>query len=489
MTCFIPSRSWRALALALGLSSCAKAPPALPGPARSVESRAAGARENVAITVYNQNFGLVREERRVALGTGKVELAFADVAKEVQPETVHVRSLDNPEELSVLEQNYRFDLLSPETLLKKSLGKTINVYRYNEKLGTEEVKSAEVLAVENGVVLRIDGQVTSNFSGRFAFPEVPPALVSEPTLVWLFESQKPNHRLEVTYLTRGLNWSADYVLVLGADDKTGDLTGWVTLGNQSGQSYENARLKLVAGDVGRVSPDQDRIAGRARTAMPMAPPAPQFREESLFEYHLYSLGRPTTLRDREQKQVSLVEAQGFGLTKKLVFEGSAQYYRTLLRGPLPKAKVAAFLEFMNSEKNGLGFPLPKGVLRVYKASQSGAQEFVGEDRIDHTPKDEKLRVRLGESFDVVGERTQIRYSALGNCAAESEWSIVLRNHKPNAETVEILEPVGVGSGLDWELLESTHPAQRESVERLKFEVSVPAQAETTVRYRIRARWC
>ncbi|HEY8944668.1 MAG TPA: DUF4139 domain-containing protein [Polyangiaceae bacterium] len=475
------------LVASLGVGCSRKPAPAKAiDPARSVGSDAT-AREAVAITVYNQNFGVVRERRGVALGRGHVELSYADVAAHIQPETVHIRSLDDPSSLAVLEQNYRYDLLTPETLLEKSVGKTIKVYRYNEKLGTEEAKAAEVLAVEQGVVLRIDGQVTYDFQGRFAFPEVPPNLVAKPTLVWLLESTRPKQRVEVSYLTRGINWSADYVLVLDASDRIGDLTGWVTLANESGTSYEDAQLKLVAGDVQRVqppppvAPDSDLSYAPA----PMAAGAPAFKEEGLFEYHLYALQRPTTIRDKEQKQVSLIEAHGVGVRKKLVFAGQQYFFRSSLPGPMPKQKVGVFLELKNEEKNRLGIPLPKGVLRVYKADGGGAQQFVGEDSIDHTPRDEEIRVRLGEAFDVVAERKQIRFSVLGECSSESEWQVQLRNHKDVPETVEVLEPVGG----DWEVFAPSHQPQREDAGTLKFEVPVPAKGETTIRYRVRARWC
>lgn len=487
------TESWRRqLSIAAALCSltvlalgCARKPPVprVIEPARSVSSGAEG-RTQVAITVYNQNFGVVREQRTVALGRGHVELAYGDVAAHIQPETVHIRSLD-PASLSVLEQNYRYDLLSPETLLAKSVGKTIKVYRYDERSGTERETTAEVLAVEQGVVLRIDGQVTYDFKGRLAFPGIPENLVEKPTLVWLLESRQPKQTVEVTYLTRGIHWAADYVLVLDAADKRGDLTGWVTLANETGTSYENAELKLVAGDVQRVAPTPMPALEADMEYAPPPPAAPAFREESLFEYHLYALSRPTTLRDKEQKQVSLIEAHDIGLKKKLVFEGAQHYFRDSLRSPLPSQKVGVFIDLRNEERSGLGLPLPKGVVRVYKADQSGSKQFVGEDRIDHTPRDEEIRIKLGEAFDVVGERRQLRYSALGTCGSETEWQIQLRNHKDVPETVEVVEPVGG----DWEVLQPSHPPVRKDANTLKFEVSVPARGATTVRYQLRSRWC
>ena len=471
-------------ALALGTACSSSKPPLhATGPVTARTSDATG-REKVSITVYNSNFGLVREQRSVALATGRVELAFADVSAHIQPETVHIRAIDDPDALTVLEQNYRYDLLSPEKLLEKYVGKRVKVVRYNEKLGTDETLPAEVLAVEGGPVLRIDGEVVTGFPGRFVFPDVPDNLVAKPTLVWLLASSAPRQRVEVSYLTQNLRWNADYVLVVDAKDQTGDLTGWVTLENQSGASYQNAELKLVAGDVQRVTPPPAPAPMMEMEAAPMAAPAP-FRQESLFEYHLYALNRPTTLLDKEKKQVTLLEAHGIRLEKKLVFRGNDYWFRSQF-GELPKnQKVSVFVKLENSKEHGLGMPLPKGVVRVYKADTSGAQQFVGEDAIDHTPRDEKIEIKLGEAFDVVADRKQMEWRALGGCSSESAWTIALRNHKDEAVKVEVIEPANG----DWEILSSSHPAKKEDAQTFVFTASVPSRGETKVTYRIRVRWC
>jgi hypothetical protein len=283
-----------------------------------------------------------------------------------------------------------------------------------------------------------------------------------------------------------LSWQADYVLVLDAKDKTGDLVGWVTLENKSGASYPNAELKLVAGDVQKLAP----VAAPEAQAMDMdeaaPPPAPPpFRQESLFEYHLYSLTRPTDLLDKEKKQVALLEGRGVALRKKLVFRGFDYWFRSQFR-ELPKnQKVSVLVEIENSKERGLGMPLPKGVVRVYKADQSGAQQFVGEDAIDHTPRDEKIEVKLGEAFDVVAERKQMEFRVLGTCSSESSWTIALRNHKDEAVRVDVIEPANGA----WEILSSSHPAKREDSKTLLFDVDVPSRGETKVSYKIRVRWC
>jgi hypothetical protein len=450
-------------------------------PTRPLQSTADDRRE-VTITVYNQNFGLVREVRDLTLGRGRVALEFGDVAAQIQPETVHVGVLGGGDGLSILEQNYQYDLLNPQKLLEKYVGRTVKVYRYNSVTGREEEYEAEVLSVNQGPILRIGNEITYNFPGRFSFPEIPENLIAKPTLVWLLDSRETRQQVEVSYLTNSLNWKADYVMVLNEDDTLGDLTGWVTLTNQSGASYENARLKLVAGDVQRVTP-------QARRRMEMdalrAVAESQFQEEGFFEYHLYTMERPTTLRQNEQKQVTLLEGSDIGIDKRLIFYGAAQYYRGSYGQVVSNQKVGVYLDFQNTAENNLGVPLPRGIVRVYKADPTGSQQFIGEDQIDHTPRGEQLRIKMGEAFDVVGDRRQMEYDILSSCVSESAWEVTLRNHKDEAVDVEAVEPVGG----DWELIASSHAADRLDAHTFRYLVTVPARGETKIEYRVRVRWC
>ena len=442
----------------------------------------AGDRERVSITVYNQNFGLVREIRRIAVGSGEVELEYGDVASAIQTETVHIRSLASP--FRVLEQNYQYDLLSPQKLLEKYVGRTVTVYRHNPETEREDAIEAEVLSVHNGTILRIGDEITFNVPGRIAFPEVPDNLIAEPTLLWLVDSGAEQQRLEVSYLTGNLNWKADYVMVLGENDDRGALTGWVTLTNNSGAGYENAELKLVAGDVQRVSRDEMfRLAAPAGQAAAMEDRA--FSEQAFFEYHMYTLGRPATVLNNEQKQVTLLEAPSFGVKKKMIFYGAAHYYRGQYGAVVSNQKVGVYLDFDNAERNGLGMPLPAGIVRVYKQDPSGAQQFIGEDRIDHTPRDERVRIKMGEAFDVVGDRRQMNYSVISSCVSESEWAVELRNHKDDAVRVDVVEPIGG----DWTVLRSSHPVQKIDAHTFMFDVPVAARGATKVTYLVRVRWC
>ncbi len=480
-----------ALAVLLPISACGATQPApsgqVSGGTASPGASDASGREEVSITVYNQNFGLVRETRRIRTGTGRVELAFTDVAEHLQPQTVHIMPLGNPTDLEVLEQNYRYDMLGPRTLLDKYVGKTIKVYRFNELTGTDEAVDAEIVSFnENRPVLKINGELTFDYNGRFAFPDVPKELIAEPTLVWLLNSQRPEQRVELTYLTGNLNWHADYVMVINGDDTRGALNGWVTLNNQSGAEFEDARLKLVAGDVQRVSDAQDTTVVTATLRHAAQQKAGgSFSEEGFFEYHLYTLERRTTLRDKEQKQVSLLEASDTKLKKRLIFYGAKHYYRGRYGDVVSNQKVGVYIDLKNSKKNGLGMPLPKGTVRVYKADKSGAKQFIGEDSIDHTPRDEDIRIKMGDAFDVVASRKQTKWESVGRCAVETSWEIEIRNHKDTNEQVLISEPI---SG-DWEILGHSHLYKKEDAHNFTFDVAVPANGKKTVTYVVRSSWC
>jgi hypothetical protein len=461
--------------------TCAAPPPAAHA---DTTYRSTGAdRKSVSITVYNQNFGLVREVRDVSFVRGVGLLEFADVAQHVQPETVHIGSGGG---LRVLEQNYQYDLLDPQKLLEKYVGRTVTVYKYDQALQREVPVEAEVISVNGGPILRIGDEITFGYGGRFSFPGIPDNLIARPTLQWLLDSDRTRHDLEVSYLTNNLNWKSDYVFVIADDEALGDLTGWVTLTNGSGASYENAQLKLVAGEVQRVTPDVGRrMRDEVFRAQAASEADMKFSEESFFEYHLYTLGRPTTLRQNEQKQVTLLDASGIGLKKRLIFYGAAQYYRGQIGEVISNQKLDVLLEFANTERNRLGIPLPKGIVRVYKADASGAQQFIGEDNIDHTPKDELVRIRMGEAFDVVGDRRQMAWNVISGCVSESDWRVTVRNHKDERIEVDAIEPVGG----DWEILSTSHSYERMDAHTFRYRVDVPANGETVIRYRVRVRWC
>jgi hypothetical protein len=281
-----------------------------------------------------------------------------------------------------------------------------------------------------------------------------------------------------------MNWAADYVAVIDAGDEHADLTGWVTITNRSGATFRDALLKLVAGDVRRITPSHRTYDMPQAEAMRMKAGAPQFEEEAFFEYHLYTLERPTTIKDNQTKQISLLQAAGIPVKKELLLVGRSGWYRNQYGTLTQNEKVSVVLELENSAKSGLGMPLPKGTVRVYKKDRSGAEQFIGEDAIDHTPKDEKLRLKIGEAFDVVADRTQTDFRKISRRSAEAAFEISLRNRKEEDATVTVREPVGG----DWRLVESSHPGVKKDAGTLEFKIKVPAGEEVKLTYRVRVSW-
>jgi len=455
----------------------ASSPPQLP------DSTAAD-RSSVAVTVYNQNLALVRETRDLNLGrTGVGTLRFMDVPSKINPRTVHVQPL-SPGGPSVLEQNYEYDLISPEKLMEKYVGRDVEVVEQAQDLTTRTVK-ATLLSNNGGPVYRIGDRIVIGQFGKVTLPDLPADLVARPTLVWTLDVPKAGASpAEVSYLTDGMNWSADYVAVADADDKKTGLSGWVTIDNHSGATFEDATLKLVAGDVRRVAPERLMDYEAQGKMMTMASRAPQFQEESFFEYHLYTLDRKTTVKDNQTKQISLFTAPAVPVTKRLLLVGNQGSYRNALGTGLQTEKVAVVLELVNAQAGGLGMPLPKGTVRVYKKDKSGAEQFVGEDAIDHTPKDETIRLEVGDAFDVVAERSQTDFKAVSPRENQSAWTISLRNRKDEDIVVTVREPMGG----DWTLLSSSLPGKKVDQQTLEFSVPVPKGQETKLTYRVAVRW-
>jgi hypothetical protein len=455
----------------------------------SEQTTTARDRQSVNITVYNSNLGLVRETRRLTLPSGRIALRFADVTALIRPETVHLASLTAPSSLRILEQNYQYDLLNPAKLLDKFVGREITLVlrRYQNNTESFEPVQATLLSNNGGQVWRINGQIVINPSNiaEMRFPDLPKNLVATPTLVWDVDNRESAAQtVEASYLTAGMNWRADYVLLVDAADAKGDLQGWVTLTNGSGATFEDARLQLVAGDVNRVSDQRtyDMAGAMARKSMETES---QFQEQGFFEYHLYTLQRPTTIRDNETKQVSLLEAAGFDVKKEFVLNGQHYYYTSYNNPGQPiKEKVGVYIQFRNSQQNKLGMPLPAGTVRLYKKDDKGNQQFIGEDRIDHTPKDEDVRVKVGDAFDIVAERKQTDYKVIARNVYEYAYEIKIRNHKDGPVTIVVNEPIGG----DWEMISSTFEAKKTAAFAAQFNVPVAKDGEATLSYRVRVRY-
>lgn len=445
---------------------------------------------DLAVTVYNSNIALVRDVRQVTLPAGTLDLRFLDIAATINPATVHFRSLSEPTRLAILEQNYQFDLLDPQRLLRKYIGRDVRLVRTRMENGSsrQEEVTARLLAYNDAPVWRVgDEIVTGLHAEQYRFPEIPENLHSRPTLVWKVDnSGGRQHRIETSYLAGNMSWLADYVLTVARDDAKADLDGWVTVTNTSGTSYRNARLQLVAGELNRVLEKPHRQeAMRAQMAADTAASAPAFAREAFSEYHLYALNRRTTLLENETKQVALLGGTGVPVKKLFVVNGQNHYYRNRHAPGSPvKDPVRVFYTFRNDEAAGLGVPMPAGVVRVYQADSKGGIQFAGEDRIDHTPKDEELTLQIGTAFDIVCERKQTDWEKITDHVYELGFEITLRNHKDAPVTIQVNEPL-MG---DWRILTATHAHAKSDAWAARFEVPVAANGTSVLKYRVRVRW-
>jgi len=447
--------------------------------------------KEVAVTIYNENLALIKDQRKLPLKRGASALAFRDVSAKMRAETALLRSLSSPGSLSVVEQNFNFDLLTPQKLLEKYVGRNVNIIRTNPATGAETTESATVLSANNGVVLKVGDRIETGLPGRIIYPDVPANLRDRPTLVMALDNNGAQQQdVELSYLTGGLSWKADYVVELNAADDKLDISGWVTLGNTSGTTYRNAKLQLVAGDVNQVTQRIEVTGSAIRMDAPKAMMAKKaMAEESLFEYHLYTLDRPTTIAENQTKQVALLTASGVPARKELLLAGSDYYYQSSYGDLGQKMKIGVFVEFDNKEASQMGMPLPKGVVRVYKKDGAGNAQFIGEDNVDHTPKNEKVRLKLGEAFDVTADKKQTDFKKLAgtgkyNYVFESAYELVLKNAKKEAVVVTVQEPMPG----DWQVLNSSHPYTKGASNTAVWKISVPAEGNTKLTYRSLVRY-
>jgi hypothetical protein len=445
-------------------------------------------------------YALVRDERMVNLANGRSSLQFTDVAALIDPTTVQFVSLTDPS-TRVLEQNFQFDLVSTQKLLQKFIDKPISI---DYSRGSDaKTLSGTLLSAADGLVLRgANGEISAvQGYNSVRFPDLPGGLITRPTLIWDISTHKPGgHKARVTYQTGGITWWADYNLTYadGRDPNSGvlDIGAWVSIINQSGASYTNAKLKLIAGDVHRAQPTSAVARGAMLEKMANAEEDRGFQEKSFFEFHLYTLGRPTTLPNNSTKQIELFDqARQVPAKKVLVYYGLNQgpyFYPSPVtdrdHGQQSNKKVDVYLEFRNDEKYGLGVPLPAGRIRVSQLDAADQSlEFIGEDIIDHTPRNETVRIKLGSAFDVVGERKQVDFAV--NTSAkwlEEEIEVKLRNHKDAAVTVLVKENLYRWS--NWQITSKSQDYQKEDARTIYFPVTVAKEGESTVRYRVRYTW-
>jgi hypothetical protein len=452
-----------------------------------------GTRDAVGLTIYNQGTALVQDRRTYTLAEGLNILNFTDVAASIDPTSVQVRSLTDPTGTQVLEQSYLYDLVGSSALFQRYLDERIEVIADDGTLFSGQLLSGRggeiILRADDGQVILLSLENVRDVR----FPDLPGGLITRPTLRWLLQSAAAgSQQVELTYLAGGMNWTADYVVLLGADNRSLDLNGWITLTNTSGASYTDAVVKLVAGDVARLPELAVRI--EMDMMMPTAVPAmPQVAQREFFEYQLYEIQRPVTVADNETKQVEFVSGAGVPAMTFYVYDASTpffgggrpiadQYY-----GQTGVTSVQTYLEFTTDADNGLGADLPAGRIRVYQEDIDGAALLIGENRISHTPQGEDVRIYLGNAFDLVGERIQTRFNLLASNILEESYEIRLRNRKDD-QTVEIRVPENLFRWSNWEILESSMPYTQLNANTIEFRAEVPPGGETIITYTVRYTW-
>ncbi len=447
--------------------------------------------EGTEITIYNQNFGLVKDRRTLNLKSGVNDIRFSDVAAQIEPTSVFFKSLTDPLNCVIQEQNYEYDLVSATKLLSKYIDKKIKIISNNDKVYEGVLLSYDA----DNIVISQDNSLSmvcrKDNIREIAFPELPEGLITKPTLMWRIANEKSgDHLTEVSYMTAGIKWNADYVVVVDKDDKLIDLSGWVTIDNKSGATYKDASLKLIAGDVHRAEQDINVFNGRAGMRAE-AKSAPQFEEKAFFEYHMYTLQRKTTVKDNQTKQISLLSANNVPVKKLFIYDPVDYYgwnwYYYDNNQTTKEQKIKVKLEIANTKQNNLGMPLPKGKVKVYKKDTDATLQFIGEDKIDHTPKDEIIRLYLGDAFDVVGERKKTNFREdTGSRWAEESFEISLRNHKDSDIEVNVLEHLWRHA--NWKIIDKSQEFSKKDAQTIEFKVLVAKNSETKVNYTVKYWW-
>lgn len=448
---------------------------------------------DLAITAYSSGFALVKDTRAISLKSGIGKIDIQDVASTIDPTSVLFKTLSGPGFVSILEQNYQFDLINPENILKKSTGVKLTFTRFDSS-GKPHTESGTLVSDGHSMVVKgDDGNVTLNPLGQISLAKMPAGLRSKPTLNWLLDTTKDGiYKSQLSYIANGVSWKADYVVLVNESDTLLDLTGWVTLTNNCGTTFKNAKLMLIAGDVRRVTP-QPPTKPRASYSK-SAGQTPTFAEKSFFEYHMYTMGRRTTIANNETKQLSLLSAAGAKVEKEMIFDGRGQWFRSWWypgRNGDPgsgystqNGKVSVVLVFKNAKTNHMGMPLPKGTIRVYKEDDTGSRQFIGEDSIDHTPKDENIRLHIGEAFDVIAEYKKTDYKKISFNVVEESFEVTINNHKDTPVKVKVVDHIWS----DWKVIKSNTDCTKKDASTIEFPIGVPANSKKIVTYTIRTKW-
>ncbi len=476
---------------------------ALPCAARAGE-------EGPQITIYNQDFALVRQIRTILVKDGESETRVAGVTALLEPDSVVLRDRQDPKGLRILEQNYEGDPLSQGFLLRQNEGKVVAFQSLNPATGKKEIVNGRVVRsgyapqqpgmayAPSTPIIEVDGRIQFSLPGEPLFTALGADAILEPTLLWRLWSDKAGGRdVEISYLTGGLGWQATYNAVTPEKGDRFDLVGWITLNNQSGVAFKDARVKLMAGEVSKIQPQRARAMLESAVMEKAVSPPPEVTEKAFDEYHLYTLPQPTLLRDREVKQVEFCRGADVPAARLYVYDGAQMgmyggWDPGMARnrpdyGTESNTKVYTMLEFVNNKTSGLGIPLPRGTLKIYRTDTDGARQFVGENVIDHTPAGEKVRLYLGNAFDLVGERRQVNYRVdTSKQAADESYEIKVRNHKKEPVDVRIVEHLYRWA--TWKIAVSSDPYEKTDSRTIEFRVKVPPDGEKVVTYQARYSW-
>lgn len=419
--------------------------------------------DSTEVTVYNQDLALVKEKREIKLKTGYNHVQYSDVPAKIDPTSVTFEDPENPD-IFVVEQNYEYDLISNSKLLDKYIGHDISV---TDSEGA--VYEGTLLSHGDGLILKTEeGVVTLPEGTKVEYPDIA-GLLTKPTLIWqVYSPVSGKHDIWTSYLTGGMSWKANYIVTTNEDDSMVDIDGWVTIDNKVGASFNDAKLKLIAGDINKVSYEIPTSSGfyYDTAEFAYASARDQFEEESFFEYHMYTLDQTTTLNDNEIKQISLLTANDVPVTKQFLYDG------------IREDKVRVTLVMNNSAASGIGIPLPKGVARVYKADSQDHLQFIGEDSIDHTPTDEKVSIAVGYAFDITGERRRSEYDRIADDVYRVSNIIELNNHRKDDAMITVVEHING----DWEMISSSHSYIKKDANTIEFEVTVPSDSSATITY-------
>lgn len=440
-------------------------------------------RRDLRITIYNDNFALVQDIREITLPGGKAELRFRDISSHTIPASVRLKSMGSAGTLDVVEQIYEYNPVTPQALMERYVGKTVMLLDKDDFSGKKGALKAELVSTAQGPIFRIGEEIHIGHPGRVVLPELPADLGNEPSLTLkIATSQGGRQSVAVSYLTENIDWNADYVLVLNAEQTRGDLQGLVTIVNKTGEPFNNTHLQLMAGKVGRVETERPRLI-RMREAGEAGLMTQGVSEEEVFEYHLYDIPETVDIKGNQEKQIRLFSTERIPVKKELRYYGGEQFYRYKSRDEERPQRIGVFLEFENRKTFHLGLPLPEGIVRVYIADSKGMIQFLGEDRIPHTPEDEKVRIQTGYAFDLVVERNQTDWRKPAPDLIEVAWEITLRNQKDQAAWVVVIESVPG----EWQVMESSHQWKKEDAHALRFELSIAPKSQERIRYRIQAK--